>query len=296
MIRALLLLACTLAGAAHAADDPEALIKEGVALRKSGHNAEALALFRRAFDAQPSGRAEAQIALAEQALGAWAAAEVHLDAALAATADPWIKKNRGALAAALEAVRRHLGWVHVSSGEAGAELWIDGTRTATLPMGAAARVVAGEVVLELRKEGFRSARRAIEVVAGRVSREQLTLTALPPLPPPVAHAEPPPGPVLRTDPAAAITAPPPPSYTAPLVLFGVAGAAVAAGIVAHVVREGSASTYNSSACFSGELTRDQRCGSDRETAEAAGVVSVIGYALAAVAAAGATWLLVAEDP
>src|SRR6185312_3741828 len=60
------------------ADDPDALIDQGLELREHGKDADALALFERAYSASPTPRAKAQIALAEQALGRWAAAEKDL--------------------------------------------------------------------------------------------------------------------------------------------------------------------------------------------------------------------------
>jgi hypothetical protein len=47
------------------------LIASGIALRKTGHDAEALAVFQRAYAARPSARAMAQAALAHQALTDW---------------------------------------------------------------------------------------------------------------------------------------------------------------------------------------------------------------------------------
>ncbi|HEX4352161.1 MAG TPA: tetratricopeptide repeat protein, partial [Polyangiales bacterium] len=66
-----------------AEDSADALISQGVALRKQGKNAEALVDFQRAYQISPSPRAQAQIALAEQALGDWIAAEDGLVSALA---------------------------------------------------------------------------------------------------------------------------------------------------------------------------------------------------------------------
>src|SRR5262245_2039922 len=80
-------------------------IANGIALRRQGKNAEALREFQRAYAADPSPRALAQIALAQQALGNWLAAESGLVSALSAAHDNWIVHNRAALAGALEIVR-----------------------------------------------------------------------------------------------------------------------------------------------------------------------------------------------
>jgi hypothetical protein len=160
----------------------DALIARGVELREKGRDDEALAVFKRALAKTPSPRAHAQVALAEQALGLWLAAERDLEASLAAETDGWIAKNRAALEGALAVVRRHIGSLEVR-GTAGAEVVLDGVRLGTLPASAPFRVEAGKRTLELRAKGFHSTARSIEVPAGAVARETVTLVALPPEPP-----------------------------------------------------------------------------------------------------------------
>lgn len=75
----------------------DAWMEEGIRLRAERRDAEALAVFRRAWEAARSPEARAQMALAEQALGLWIDAERDLLAALAAADHPWIARNRGAL-------------------------------------------------------------------------------------------------------------------------------------------------------------------------------------------------------
>jgi hypothetical protein len=163
-----------LARPALAADDAaEALISRGIELRENQKDDEALVLFRQAFAKSPTPRARAQVALAEQALGLWVSAEADLDAALAEVSDPWIVKHRAALEGALAVVRRHLGTLDVRGNE-GAEVFLDGVRLGALPS-AAFRVDAGTRRLELRRAGFHHATRTVEVPAGGVARETLTL-------------------------------------------------------------------------------------------------------------------------
>lgn len=160
------------------APDAEALIARGIALREKGNDDEALALFKKAFAKSPSPRARAQVALAEQALGLWVAAERDLEACLVAEGDAWIAKNRAALDGALSVVRRHVGTLEVR-GTAGAELSLDGVRLGTLPAPTPFRVEAGRRTLALRAKGFHPTVRTIEVRAGAVARETVTLVALP---------------------------------------------------------------------------------------------------------------------
>lgn len=158
--------------------EAEALINRGIDLREHGKDDEALAVFKKALAKSPSPRARAQVALAEQALGIWVAAENDLVLALAADSDAWIAKNRGALEGALAVVRRHIGSLEVR-GTDGAEVMLDGVRLGVLPAGSAFRVEAGRRTLELRAKGFHPSARAIEVPAGGVARETVTLVALP---------------------------------------------------------------------------------------------------------------------
>src|SRR5437868_5098645 len=94
-------LALVLAGSAGAAraDDADALIKQGVELRRARRDREALERFRRAYDLAPTPRALAQMGLAEQALSRWVDAESHLGRALEIAEDAWIAKYRTTLEA-----------------------------------------------------------------------------------------------------------------------------------------------------------------------------------------------------
>jgi hypothetical protein len=99
----------TLPAAAQDAPRPEVtrLLREGVALRASGKDLEALAVFERALALQPLGRVQAQRALAEQALGRLEAAAQHLVEALASP-DPWVARHRAELDGALATIRAQL--------------------------------------------------------------------------------------------------------------------------------------------------------------------------------------------
>lgn len=162
-------------------EDADALIARGVELREHGKDDEALAVFKKALATSPSPRARAQVGLAEQALGLWIAAESDLVLALGAVDDAWIAKNRGALEGALATVRRRLGSLEVR-GTDGAEVVLDGVRLGVLPVTAPFRVEAGRRTLEIRAKGFHSTTRTLEVPAGGVSRETVSLVALTPDP------------------------------------------------------------------------------------------------------------------
>jgi hypothetical protein len=170
------LLALTFAPAAWA-DEAEELIARGLELREKGKDDAALPLFKKAYGISPTPRARAQVALAEQALGMWVAAEGDLVAALGSEGDPWIAKNRVPLENALATIRRHVGGLEVR-GRAGAEVFIDGARLGTLPASAPFRVEVGARKLEVRAKGFHAQARNVEITSGEVARETVTLVAM----------------------------------------------------------------------------------------------------------------------
>jgi tetratricopeptide (TPR) repeat protein len=141
----------------------EELLSSGVALRKQGRDAEALAAFERAYALQPSPRAQAQIALAREALAQWVPAESGLIEALRSKDDPWIAKNRVYLEESLTGVQGHLGWFMAESNVDGAEVWSGGALVARLPLDGPLRVVAGELPVEARAPGYWPIKRTLQV-------------------------------------------------------------------------------------------------------------------------------------
>ncbi|HEX2659819.1 MAG TPA: hypothetical protein VHU40_16155 [Polyangia bacterium] len=175
-----MLIACAMVGVSPAAlaDDAEALIRQGIELRRAGRDAEALEQFRRANQIAPSPRAAAQIGLAEQALGRWLDADGHLRAALAAASDPWIVKNRGTLGTAVIAVGQHLGLLEVLGDPAGASVRVDGLLAGTLPLAQPLRVNLGSVVLEVSADGHIPLTRTLNIASDRLTRESVSLRPL----------------------------------------------------------------------------------------------------------------------
>lgn len=158
------------AGRATGADASE-LIKEGIALRRQGDDAGGLQKFQQAYEAQQTPRTLAQIALAEQALGRWAAAHDHLAAALAASSDPWISRNQAALTRALTDIQPHVGRLEILGGPAGANVRVNGVSSGSLPLPGALTVATGSVLIEIAAPGFHPAQRSTLVRAGQITRE-----------------------------------------------------------------------------------------------------------------------------
>jgi hypothetical protein len=160
------LLVC-LSGAARAGDDraADALIAHGLELRREGKPDEALQMFQRAHALAPSARTLGQMGIVEGTLEHWTDAEEHLKAALAASEDPWVRKNDALLRTALESVGGHIGQISFS-GPAGATITVAGRLAGTLPNMAPVRVAAGTVLVSASAAGTKEFTESVNVQAG----------------------------------------------------------------------------------------------------------------------------------
>jgi hypothetical protein len=174
------------ASRAAAAEDAEALIKQGIGLRRAGKDREALVLFQRALEQQPTPKALAQVGLCEHAVGLWVAAETHLEEALRQEKDPWIRKNKAVLQGALDYVKGKLGSIEIWGTPDGAVVTVDDQPAGTLPMSRPARAPEGARTVKIEAPGFVADSRTVEVRRGEMSREHVALVAVaaPPPPPP----------------------------------------------------------------------------------------------------------------
>jgi hypothetical protein len=278
-----------------AAQDASELVKQGLQLRREGHDAEALALFQQALGIDGTPRTRAQVALAEQALGLWVEAERDLSAALEAGDGTWFVQRREALNRALAAVRLRLAMLSVRTNVAGADVWINGVRVGTTPLPYPIRIVAGSVIVEARADGYALQTHHLEIDPGTQTSDRLELTRLvvdAPLESP-APREPAPGAAVRFRelPAAKETG----RTTAGWILFGSAAALGIGGTAALLVRDRNATIYNDDGrCFYGDLTRDQRCGSYRDAVTFAQALAIAQFAAAGVGIAAGTLLLSGE--
>lgn len=288
-MRIWLVLAICLAATPALAQEPspaDALVTEGLELRREGRDAEALERFTQAYEASSSPRALAQMGLAEQALGRWLDAERHLDQAIAAE-DAWIAERRPLLTEALSAIRGRLASVEASASVEGAELYLNGAAAGVLPLAAPVRVVAGPIELEVRAEGHRPLRRTIEARGGQLVREHFELAAIeaPPAPAPepeVPIAAPPPAPA----PASARG----PLWTSGAIVAGVAALAIVSAGVAMGIREEDAQAFASDGCLPAAGTRFEAC-QDRWARGHAAEDAAIGlFVTAGAFAAGASVL------
>lgn len=156
-------------------DDVDTMVERGVEYRRKGRDGEALEAFQRAFRVRPAPRIQAQIALAEQALGLWVDAERDLLRALEPLDDDWIRKNRSRLNAALGVIQMHLGTLEIWGSPTGAEIFVNEKKVGTLPLATAVRVSGESAILRAAAPGFSDASRTVRVLAAEHVREHIEL-------------------------------------------------------------------------------------------------------------------------
>lgn len=263
------------------------LVEQGLSLRRARDDSGALDAFQRAYRAAPSPMILAQIALAEQALGRFVAAEQHLTESLAST-DPWIEGHRSPLASALGVIQSRLGWLEVRAVGA-VELRIDGS---AVPLSASPfRLLAGEHELVLRGRGGEAIAHAFDLEPRSRHVYQLELIEAPA---PAPRISPPRAP-LPASPALAPTRTAAQPNRVPrawaYATAALAGVALADAVAATLLRQSYVTTYNGPSC---EPDRSQRCASYRSSANTLGTLAVVGYAVAG--AAGVTSIVLLTEP
>jgi hypothetical protein len=155
--------------------EAEALLREGVSLRRAHRDQEALDTFQRALALEPTLIARAQVALAEQALGHWLEAERELKIVLQSKGDPWVETNRAALENARLQIDRHLAWLQVNIDLPATELRFEGH---PLQAHKKTRVLGRSGVLEARADGYVPYVQRIELAPGTHAQIVLSLTPL----------------------------------------------------------------------------------------------------------------------
>jgi PEGA domain-containing protein len=253
-------------------------VEQGLELRRQGRDAEALALFRQAYDARPVPRTMAQIALAEQALGKWVDAERDLELALAVKDDPWISNHRETLLKALDTIRKHLATLDVKANTEGAELWVNGAKVGPLPVHSL-RVPSGPVDIEVRSEGYDPLIWSIDLAPGQTASEDFQLrTPQAPAPSPRSGENQPPGSASTS--SAPLEAPTATGVSTKTAFawgtLGAAGAFLGGALVAQVIHEEQAANYDDDARCS-PMSREEQCGVYRGKAESAQLFANIGY-------------------
>lgn len=281
------------AAASDASSKADALIREGVQLRRQKRDAEALERFERAHRLTPSPRALAQIGLAELAISRFDVAEAHLREALDRP-DAWVLHNRATLERSLNAAGAHLGSLTVSSNVEDAELWLNGQRTGALPLGPQ-RVLAGNVRVELRRGSGERAERALAVAAGAAHHVHMDFVRAQNRPRKArasAGVSAERAGELAPAPAASST-----TRTVAWILLATGAVFLGEAVVAHVLREKYAERYNDdSECLYGDLSRKERCGDALGKVKTAQTLAIAGYIGAGLAFGSAGVLFATSGP
>jgi hypothetical protein len=304
---AVLTLLClpVVASAQRSGDEADELIRKGVELRRRGDDRAALGVLQEAYAAAPTPRAAGQLALAEQALGHWVAAEGHLNEVFRSPSDPWVRKNRSSLTEALQTVRTHLGRLAVTGDPPAADVYVDGQLVGKLPLADPVRVAAGSVEVELRAPGFVTAGKTVVVRSHGYEQTFVGLFREAPLPlAPVAQAAPPgaaPTVVSARAPAeiAARDGSPSTARRASYKWIAWGACAIGLGVGTYgVIENGQRSdAFNAAGCrldshgaavLASTRAYDANCNSLKNSYESATTIGVIGFVAGGVlAAAGA---------
>jgi hypothetical protein len=160
------------------AEDPEALIKQGVELRRRGEDARAEGYIRRAYQLAATPRTAAQLGLVELAVSEYLEADSHLTEALKAK-DAWVNEHRQALEASRATARKHLLRVEITSAPRGTRFASESTEPASLPADGVIFLAPGVgASIQLEAEGHKSAVVHVEGAPGETKRIAIDMPAL----------------------------------------------------------------------------------------------------------------------
>jgi hypothetical protein len=287
---------CLFAGVSRAApvEDPEALIRQGIELRRKGDDVRAQGYFARAYDMAKTPRSAAQLGLVELALGSYPEAEGHLSEALATT-DAWVRSNHQALERALASAHGHLLRVELASLPTGATVATDGA-SFRAPTEGVLWLPPGEVELQVRAPGYVAKSLTAKGAAGDKIKLDAAMT---PTAPPVAAVE---QAAVESEPS---TAPPPaPTPVAtevdrsrgrPLRVAGiaVAGAGVVVDLIGGVILAEASSKKKSIESEANSGTPYDASNGNWQTLQHAGVGLLVGGG--AMVVGGAVLYLVGQN-
>ncbi len=228
LIAALLWATSLSVGALAAEPSADALIEQGLGLRRDGKPEQALEMFRKAHALTPSPRTFGQMGLVETSLKKWVDGEKHLSVSLANPDDRWVAKNRAFLDEALGLCRSHVGDL-VVSGPAGAEVFVGGQSVGTLPAVPALRLAEGTVTVSASAPGSKPFEQAVAIRPGARSALVIALDPIDATPvavtSPAVAAAPAPAPLIATAPPTQSESSPSSWHTWAGISLAVAGAA-----------------------------------------------------------------------
>ena len=281
----------------------EALIREGIELRRQGHDERALPIFQKAYDLLDSPRSAGQLGLCEMAVGYWIEAEQHLSEALQTPDHPWVAKNLETLQKERARVLGNIGELAIDGAPAGAQVVVNHRPAGTLPLAAPVRVAKGRVEVEVSAPGYTTLTQSRSVAGGdrqrlTVNLERVSVATAPgegaKQPPPAASSPP----VAAVPTARAPASPSTDESSAPRSRIGWGlgigtGVALAGAVVETIVWQKHRSDFNSNgACDAQSATRGGAgCDSLYNSIHTAETVAIIGYAVAAALGVGSAVVL-----
>lgn len=296
------------AAPADSAAQAEALIREGIELRRLSDDQAALVKFEAAVKLEASPRAVAQLGLCELAVGRFSHAVEHLTTAMHATKDKWVASKKAILRESLEQAKARVGRVEVVAEPAGAEVFINGERIGVAPLAAPVLTNEGSVDVQVRKEGFQPQSRSLSLKGSQYQKIAITLEPTKPKiiePLPALST----GPTTGTDLVAHADAPQP-KWIAPTkwALLSVAGLGVAVGTYGWIHHQSLVDSYDKAGCqvnrqgepgfVSGDntFTVTEDCTKRFEKLDDAKTLRLVGFIAGGVFLAGYVTLAVMNRP
>jgi len=252
----------------------EALIQEGIRLRRDGEDEKALEVFRQAERLQPSSvRVLLHLATAAQAAGHWVEADTYVRRVFDYRDDPYYRRYEADISTVERLIASRVGRFQVVGSPPGAEVRLNGRVVGQLPMAEAFRLEAGNYQLEVVSQGHYALRRSQRIPGGVLTREVVDLG------PETSAAES--AMVLGEDQG------PPRWWEERWVAWSLAGVGAASALtagIAFVVREQQAAEWNDDGrcVVPGGGTREQQCGGDygdARMAERIGATAAVGALL-----------------
>jgi len=156
------------------------IVDEAMALHAAGSLNDALERYRDAYALFPTPRGTAQMGLCEETLGDLGSAQLHIDDALKAKKDTWIREKKKDLRAAQKRIKREAGTLSVSGSPDGAEVFIDARSVGTLPLFAPLRLVRGSHKVLAKKAGYTDIEQVVDLPAHGNRQVVITLAEAPP--------------------------------------------------------------------------------------------------------------------
>ena len=270
--------------------------RRGIAMLRQGQNEQALGVFREIYERTREPRALWRMATAEAALGRWVEAEGHMSSAFGSSGDEWVQSQRAGLEQTLRQVQARVGLLTVRCNVPGATIEVDGRSVTSFPL----RVVAGDVRVRARAEGYQAAETTVSV-PGNVERAFVREVELRPMAGAqrvemaanvIGGASEGHQPAQRAEPGTGFR-------TGGIIALSAGAVGLVTGVVGLLLRNSAATRFNENltcGMSGGAIQGGTGCSDDVATTSTMGIVSLVGFiAGGALAATGAVLLVAAPQ-